>query len=777
LKSSWDADQFFHKEGALSNIILVDTPGGGDPQVRTDIVYNFLPICDTVVYCFNATNPLNTNDLPILCELNEVLQHTDFFYVYTRADNVFRIRDEESLVASNFDHAKAHRQQEIFAARLSGALAGMPARPPELMFVSNAAHQFGIDELRERVLQSPGDPTALALKKLAFFRTRSVESIERILKVLQDLRITVRELVTRAEHNHEVYNHKFEIRTEEIKDFWRNAQDILRKTLGRFKELQTKNIVSPLNLAALGSKGLVETKVSDRIEQFVKVALDDLTREIGHVGKTEFDTWKNALRDRLQKDGIQCIAESRVRAEINNTVKTVIDVSVCKRNFIVGAGDFARNVAIGAGEHVLSALSQSCKEIRSDLEKASRHCLEGELFVNERELRDGCKKEIASAIELYASLIELYVSGINTAGTMLLIERAALARDIDFLQSEKIDDDEKRATVEKVVQEIFGAEHQNLSAIEQRCRLFPQELKTLIHEVEANKEELESAILDIKSTRQSNLAPVLSSVWDDAMHAMIDRNVGWQEQQRENIISALTKEYDDALHQFEQQKARVIAGWKNTIFWVGIAGAIVISLLIGTYFQFKVGSLSQSWAEIALSGAIGNALWAAGVLTFRRARLNKTEWLASSRAEIFGPATALSSAHIRDKEIGSPTDVAGFRDNCRSRLKDWVSEVVSSYSMQMQTPIKPLAAELEAVRVRGLDLVEKYQRSWESGRQITEQLYRGSDEKVGRLKAVAAAFKERTIDRTRKLFGNRGIELEQYIDQLSGYAQEMQKVQ
>jgi hypothetical protein len=63
------------------------------------------------------------------------------------------------------------------------------------------------------------------------------------------------------------------------------------------------------------------------------------------------------------------------------------------------------------------------------------------------------------------------------------------------------------------------------------------------------------------------------------------------------------------------------------------------------------------------------------------------------------------------------------------------------------------------------------------GRQIIEQLYRGSDEKVGRLKAVAAVFKERTIDRTRRLFGDRGVELEQYIDQLSGYAQDMQRVQ
>jgi hypothetical protein len=195
IKSTWDADKFFHLADDLADIILVDTPGGGDPKVRTDIVYNFLPICDTIVYCFNATNPLNTNDLPILRELNEVLQHTDFFYVYTRADNVFRLHEGEALTAKNLDQAKAARQRDVFTSRLTQALAGMPVRIPELLFVSNAAGQYGIEELRQRLLTPAGDVTTLGLRKVAFFRARSVDSIGRILKILRELRITVGELV------------------------------------------------------------------------------------------------------------------------------------------------------------------------------------------------------------------------------------------------------------------------------------------------------------------------------------------------------------------------------------------------------------------------------------------------------------------------------------------------------------------------------------------------------------------------------------------------------
>jgi hypothetical protein len=148
LKSAWQHDRFVHNSDALSDVILVDTPGGGDPKIRTDIVHNFLPICDTIIYCFNSTNPLNVNDIPILQEMNEVLRHTDFFYVYTRADNVFRINENAPLTSDNFDGAKATRQRDAFTARLGDALSGIAVRKPELFFISNASPFFGVDKLK-----------------------------------------------------------------------------------------------------------------------------------------------------------------------------------------------------------------------------------------------------------------------------------------------------------------------------------------------------------------------------------------------------------------------------------------------------------------------------------------------------------------------------------------------------------------------------------------------------------------------------------------------------
>lgn len=76
-----------------------------------------------------------------------------------------------------------------------------------------------------------------------------------------------------------------------------------------------------------------------------------------------------------------------------------------------------------------------------------------------------------------------------------------------------------------------------------------------------------------------------------------------------------------------------------------------------------------------------------------------------------------------------------------------------------------------------LDAVEGYRKQWEQARQIIEKLYQESDDKVTKFKSVATTFKERTMDRTRQLFGNRGHELERYIDLLEDSRQTMREIQ
>ncbi|MBT5457019.1 MAG: hypothetical protein HOK82_10455, partial [Rhodospirillaceae bacterium] len=74
------------KHEFLEDVVLVDTPGSGDPKVFEEIVQDFLPICDVIFYLFSAANPLDRADLPVLNLLAEKLPFVPVRLVVTRTD-------------------------------------------------------------------------------------------------------------------------------------------------------------------------------------------------------------------------------------------------------------------------------------------------------------------------------------------------------------------------------------------------------------------------------------------------------------------------------------------------------------------------------------------------------------------------------------------------------------------------------------------------------------------------------------------------------------------
>jgi hypothetical protein len=94
--------------------------------------------------------------------------------------------------------------------------------------------------------------------------------------------------------------------------------------------------------------------------------------------------------------------------------------------------------------------------------------------------------------------------------------------------------------------------------------------------------------------------------------------------------------------------------------------------------------------------------------------------------------------------------------------------LIAARAKQIRSDANSLTAEIDAVRRSGRQTVGAYREEWEKAREIIEKLYQQSDDKVDKFKSVATAFKERTMDRTRQLFGDRGTELERYGSLLLG---------
>ena len=237
-------------------------------------------------------------------------------------------------------------------------------------------------------------------------------------------------------------------------------------------------------------------------------------------------------------------------------------------------------------ERFMAQIITQCKQYKTEFDRASRHAVTSEIFSVEKQLYDQCSKQIGSAIELYASLIELYVSGINAAGTMLLIERAHLAKDIDFLQREKVSDQQKVETTASLIGDIFGAGRLAIAQIGQACELFPIELKKWSAECDALSDE--AGDLHSSDFPNSRFVPDLAflvPVWEDAIQPLVTRFEGWQEEYRAKIAMLLNKKVRWRERRIRRWQGRVICLEKR-IRLVSVIVGILIALVATGYYKF-----------------------------------------------------------------------------------------------------------------------------------------------------------------------------------------------
>ena len=89
----------------LDEIVLVDTPGTGDPQFIEEVARDFLPICDLILFVFSAASPLDKSDVPLLLELHNRLPFVPIHFVVTRVDELRTNRDAP-LTETNLDPRK-----------------------------------------------------------------------------------------------------------------------------------------------------------------------------------------------------------------------------------------------------------------------------------------------------------------------------------------------------------------------------------------------------------------------------------------------------------------------------------------------------------------------------------------------------------------------------------------------------------------------------------------------------------------------------------------------
>lgn len=130
----------------LDTLVLVDTPGTGDPQLIQEIARDFLPICDVILFLFSAAIPLDQADLPLLSELHSRLPFIPIRFVITRADEL-RHDFSQPLTEENLDQTRRTHFLSGIVARVNAVLKPAVYTVEDFILVDNKSG-YNIETLK-----------------------------------------------------------------------------------------------------------------------------------------------------------------------------------------------------------------------------------------------------------------------------------------------------------------------------------------------------------------------------------------------------------------------------------------------------------------------------------------------------------------------------------------------------------------------------------------------------------------------------------------------------
>ena len=207
----------------LDEIVLVDTPGTGDPQFIEEVARDFLPICDLILFVFSAASPLDKSDVPLLLELHNRLPFVPIHFVVTRTDEL-RIKEDSPLTEANLDPRKTEQFLNTVVTRVNTLLSPDVYFTTSFSLIDNKS-RFRVQQLQEFLKgrcnsSNPQAHVSMHLNKLHFYRS-SAKSLRVFFSSIVEKKLSeLTKIVEAAKKNIEKFQRLVQISNSNLTRTW-----------------------------------------------------------------------------------------------------------------------------------------------------------------------------------------------------------------------------------------------------------------------------------------------------------------------------------------------------------------------------------------------------------------------------------------------------------------------------------------------------------------------------------------------------------------------------
>lgn len=426
----------------LDEIVLVDTPGTGDPQFVEEVARDFLPICDLILFLFSAASPFDKSDAPLLLELHKRLPFIPIHFVVTRTDE-FRMDSNRPLTEENLDLPKTEQFLNTVAARISSLLSPQVYEATSFSLIDNRS-RFRVEQLkaflRSRCDSSnPQAHVAMHLNKIHFYRSGSKSLRVFFSTILETKLEELTRIVGTATKNIDRYQQLVQISNSNLTKTWMEhsatidaaatraleavrSLDALPQLYTGFRSVGTKRVAlsSDLSRSAKYHAGSITSSLKAKVNGQLRDHLYEVQKRIASTPLQEISADLQGNVEGLQVQ-LPTLTEMQAPASLNHL------------------GAELRDAEAEALREVAQLVRRSLTNLQEQVGQQATLCSADKRIT-------AAKESLKADLGQFFQNVELYRSGVFSHATKESIATLGIGAKLDALETEFTDTDKEEFT-------------------------------------------------------------------------------------------------------------------------------------------------------------------------------------------------------------------------------------------------------------------------------------------------------------------------------------------
>jgi hypothetical protein len=736
----------------LREIVLVDTPGSGDPLIVEEMVRDFLPICDHLLYVFSAAVPLDTTDLPILQKAHRELPFIPMRFIITRADE-FKIDHDVALTEENFDQQAADHFVGEFISRLEAAVTGLNVTRDDITMIDNRS-RFRLEALQKSTTGNQltsGSIDALHAHKLRYFATSADRLHAHFVDHLKGTLNAQEALLNAAKDNHCRYQKAVAMSHNRLTENWQlqsNQLGTLRAT--HRKELDALAFSTPIpkEMVQLPTTASAMSAASD-------LSITAATDRATTLGETLSQQWQQDFENGRAK-----LLEAVKSAEDPEAVALTIpapDSTGAIASVFALPDDFSRSL-VSIPSVITSELKSLQLETTARSEKLMQWVATDRLSGKASELLDHSQSQLAGMLDSFLESVDVYKAAVLSLNARELAQRAGVVLAIEELELVEIPETKRDSWLTTVGQRIFPNRQQLKEHAESESQVLRRALASIRVDAKFEASPDVAVDLEVASSATQPLADLVHRAGTE-FQKQANTCLGKVVEQKDDALSLHKATLLETVARLGDEGIRVRRMFALSGAAVGVIAIVLASLVLPLFQPFSIFSVGIG---IVLIGAgVFGGIQLAGKLDRSKRAINDScdDYRRQAQSAIL---EVLDEVECPDSRPAASRVTDSARDLLHAHWQSLLTNVANETSavhLPDYEALRTARAQFEDVRAKALAAGQDFYRNCEA-------FYEDIDGNLDQLATISAEIKEDAILPSFNLFEQRASELESLLTEI-----------